>query len=65
MEQFLRTLWHDESGQDMSEYALLVALVGIGLITITLVFRDSIGQVFETTSDALDGAPAGEFTPGG
>jgi Flp pilus assembly pilin Flp len=61
MEQFLRTLWQDESGQDMSEYALLVALVGIGLIAITIVFRDAIGGVFATTATELDGAPADGF----
>jgi len=63
MEKFLRTLWQDESGQDMSEYALLVALVGIGLILITITFRDAIGGVFDATATELDGAPAGGFTP--
>lgn len=63
MGQFLRTLWQDESGQDMSEYALLVALVGIGLIAITIVFRDAIGGVFATTAGELEGAPAAGFTP--
>jgi Flp pilus assembly pilin Flp len=61
MEKFLRILWQDESGQDMSEYALLVALVGIGLIAITLVFRDAIGGVFQATADQLDAAPANPF----
>jgi len=61
MEKFLRTLWQDESGQDMSEYALLVALVGIGLIAITLTFRDAIGNVFDATAGELDAAPANPF----
>ncbi len=53
MEQFLRTLWQDESGQDMSEYALLVALIGIGLVVVLVTFREAIEGVFDRTGEVL------------
>jgi pilus assembly protein Flp/PilA len=62
----MRELWNnfvkDESGQGLVEYVLIIALVAIGLITIMIVFRDSIGGIFRTISTTLEGAPAGEFT---
>jgi pilus assembly protein Flp/PilA len=62
----MRELWNnfvkDESGQGLVEYVLIIALVAIGLITIMIVFRDSIGGIFRNISTTLQGAPAGEFT---
>ncbi len=62
MEQFLRTLWQDESGQDMSEYALLIALIGIALVGVLVIFQGAIEDVFQGTADALAEDPV---TPGG
>jgi pilus assembly protein Flp/PilA len=65
-EETMRELWNnfvkDESGQGLVEYVLIIALVAIGLITIMVIFRDSIGRIFRTIADTLDEAPAGEFT---
>jgi pilus assembly protein Flp/PilA len=30
--EFLRLLWSDESGQDLTEYALLIVLVALGSV---------------------------------
>ncbi len=54
-------LWNkfmnDESGQGLVEYALIIALVAIGLIVILTLLRNSIGNVFNTSKNALDAAP--------
>jgi Flp pilus assembly pilin Flp len=49
--------WSDESGQTMTEYALMVALVAVFLIAIVVVFRNSISNVFGTAKDSLNSAP--------
>jgi pilus assembly protein Flp/PilA len=65
----MRELWNnfvaDESGQGLVEYVLIIALVAIGLIAVMIVFRDSIGGIFDTISEDLDGAPADAYVPGG
>lgn len=49
----LATLWTDESGVAMPEYALILALLSIGLLAVLVIFRDSIGWVFERMADVL------------
>jgi pilus assembly protein Flp/PilA len=57
----MSALWHqfasDESGQGLVEYALIIALVAIGLIVILTLLRNSIGNVFNETKNKLDAAP--------
>jgi pilus assembly protein Flp/PilA len=64
----MRELWNnfvqDESGQGLVEYVLIIALVAIGLIAIMIVFRNSIGGIFENISGRLDGAPGEGYTEG-
>ncbi len=58
-------LWNqflgDESGQGLVEYALIIALVAIGLIAILTLLRNSIGNVFNASKNALDAAPQGSY----
>ncbi len=61
MQALLGRLWEDNSGQGLVEYALIIALVAIGLIAILTVLRNSVGTVFKTSATALNGAPAAEF----
>lgn len=49
----LRTLWDDESGQGLTEYALLIALVSLGLIVLLGNYRNAIGNVFKNTTNVL------------
>jgi pilus assembly protein Flp/PilA len=44
----------DESGQGMVEYALIVALVAIGLIAILTIFRNAIGNIFNNSRNRLN-----------
>lgn len=55
--------WHEESGQGLTEYALILALVSIGLIAVLVVFRDAIGGIFSQIAQVLQGAPSSGYTP--
>lgn len=59
------SFWHEESGQGLTEYALILALVSIGLIAVLVVFRDAIGGIFDRIAQVLTGAPSEGYTPGG
>jgi pilus assembly protein Flp/PilA len=52
-----QAFWSDETGQGLVEYALIIALVAVGLIAILLVLRNSIGDVFNNAAAALNNAP--------
>jgi pilus assembly protein Flp/PilA len=61
----MQSLWQrflsDESGQGLVEYALIIALVAVGLIAILLILRNSIGDVFNNASQALENAPSNPY----
>ncbi len=56
-----KTLWADESGQDLVEYALLVALIAIIVIASLAILGPIIATVFNNISSNL-GAVGGEGT---
>ncbi len=56
--------WSDESGQGLTEYALIIALVAVALIAVLVIFRDQIGGVFDRASSALNNAPGNGYSPG-
>lgn len=64
MSNFWNSFWSDESGQGLVEYALIIALVAIGLTAVLLVFRNNIGNVFDEISGELNDAPANGYTSG-
>jgi pilus assembly protein Flp/PilA len=61
----MHSLWEgvrrDDTGQGLVEYALIIALVAVGLIAILLVLRNSIGDVFNNASEALENAPSNPY----
>ena len=61
----MHSLWmafrSDDTGQGLVEYALIIALVAVGLIAILLVLRNSIGDVFNNASEALQNAPTNPY----
>ena len=57
MKQLFKSFWADESGQGLTEYALILALVSVGLIAVLIIFRDEIGAVFDRVIDALQDNP--------
>jgi pilus assembly protein Flp/PilA len=55
MKSMLKALWSDESGQGLTEYALLIALVSLGLIVLLGNYRNAIGNVFKNATTVLNG----------
>ena len=47
-------LWSDESGQDLAEYALLIALIAIAVIGAVTLLGGDIASVFNSIAGALD-----------
>lgn len=46
MTKLLSTFWNDESGQGLSEYALLLGLLVIGVVAFITTMGDSIETIF-------------------
>jgi len=61
MKRFWQAFSSDDSGQGLVEYALIIALVAVGLIAILLVLRNSIGNVFNNAATQLNNAPANPY----
>ena len=61
MRSLWQAFWSDDTGQGLVEYALIIALVAVGLIAILLILRNSIGDVFNNASEALENAPASAY----
>jgi pilus assembly protein Flp/PilA len=57
----LKRFWNEDAGQGLTEYALILALVSIGLIAVLVIFRDSIGGIFARIAQVLQGAPSEGF----
>lgn len=55
--------WNEDAGQGLTEYALILALVSIGLIAVLVVFRDAIGGIFNRIAQVLQGAPSEGYVP--
>lgn len=53
MKQILNNLIVEESGQDLIEYALVAALVGLGAVTSMKGLATSIGTAFSSISTSL------------
>jgi pilus assembly protein Flp/PilA len=56
MKQLLKNLIAEESGQDLIEYALVAALVGLGSIASMQGLATSIANTFNSISTALSSA---------
>ncbi len=61
--QLIKSLWNDESGQGLTEYAVIIALVAVGLILILVAFRDAIATVFRDTTAELGNATVNQAQP--
>ena len=51
----------DEAGQGLVEYALIVAMVAIGLIAILVLMRNSIGNTFNGSKNELNAAGVNSY----
>ena len=53
MKQHLLRLWRDEQGQDLVEYALIVAAVGLALITTVNTLSQAVVSLYQSITDGL------------
>jgi pilus assembly protein Flp/PilA len=58
MNGFRRAFWRADSGQGLVEYALIIALVAVGLVAILVVLRNGIGNVFNNAATQLNNSTA-------
>ena len=63
MVKLIKSLWNDESGQGLPEYALLVAAVVVMVVAASILFTDEVSQLFTSigtyinTENAITNAP--------
>ena len=61
--QLFKSLWRDESGQGLTEYAVIIALVAVGMLLVLIAFREAIAQVFRDTTTELGNATVNQAAP--
>ena len=54
MKQLIQKFWNDESGQGLTEYASIVALVSVALILVLIAFRDELARIFNAMRTELN-----------
>ncbi|GAA0273307.1 hypothetical protein GCM10009127_12190 [Alteraurantiacibacter aestuarii] len=54
MKAFLQTFMRDESGASAAEYALILAIVGIGIAAAALGLAVSIQNAMDDAADTID-----------
>ena len=59
MKKFLTTFWRDTEGQDLVEYALIVAAIALGMIAVVKNLATALNSLYEsiTTSLGTAGTP--------
>ena len=64
----LRPSWlGQDSGQALIEYALILALASLGIVSALILLQASLGDTMQATGhriDAVAGGPAGQALPG-
>lgn len=58
MRCFLKNLAADDTGQDLIEYALVAALIGVAVISAMRVLHNTIGNTFNNIGNSLTNATA-------
>ena len=58
MKQLLKNLMTEESGQDLIEYALVAALVGLGSVAAMGSLANNISNTFNSIGNSLTNATA-------
>ena len=53
MQHMLNRLWRDEEGQDLVEYALIVAAVGLALITTVNQLTTAVVSLYSSITQGL------------
>lgn len=62
--ELIKTFWTDESGQGLTEYAVIIGLVSVALLLVLIAFRDEIARVFNDARGQLQSqAVPGQANP--
>jgi len=64
MVQSWNAFWSDESGQGLTEYALIIGLVSVALILVLIALGEQIGVVFNAIITELQGVPVTQVPVG-
>ena len=56
MQNLLLRLWHDEAGQDLTEYALLMVLIALASVTAMRGLAQAISNVYGNAASNLSTA---------
>lgn len=56
MRQTMRNLLNDEAGQDLPEYAVLIGLVALTVITAVVLLGGNISATFSDVGSSMSGA---------
>lgn len=59
MKNFLQTWRRDNSGQALTEYALILAVIAVAVVTVMTLLGDQIVSVFNGVLTSLGGSVAG------
>ena len=59
MKQFLVAFFRDEQGQDLVEYALIVAAVGLALVTTVNQLSTAVVSLYQSITQGLSSIGAG------
>jgi len=59
MNQALRMLWRDESGQDLAEYTMLIVLIAIACIGAVTALGDGVETGMQDAANMLAGGGGG------
>ena len=59
MLELFAALWKDETGQDLAEYALLLAFIAIAVVITLPLLGKAIDNIFVDIKGSLEAAPGG------
>jgi Flp pilus assembly pilin Flp len=65
MRSIFRRLWHQQSGQDIPEYALLVALIAVGILAAIYAYGLANSNTFGGATDGISAAAPSSAQSGG
>ena len=54
---------HDQRGQALSEYGLLIAIIAVALVAVLITFRDKLAGAFKKASDTISAQNTGSANP--
>jgi Flp pilus assembly pilin Flp len=54
MSSFLRRLWHDEEGQDIAEYAVMLAVILVIVVGTVRLIGSNANNVFSSVASSMN-----------